>query len=485
MPFTFDNSYARLPKQFYSAQAPTPVAAPALVKLNRTLAAEIGVDADVLDTSEGIEMLAGNRLAEGSTPIATAYAGHQFGGWNPQLGDGRAVLLGEVVGADGIRRDIQLKGSGPTMFSRNGDGRATLGAVLREYLVSEAMAALGLPTTRALAAVTTGEQILRDGHEPGAVLTRVAQSHIRVGTFQFHYSRKDTDALRLLADHVIARHYPEATDTGNPVRAMLEGVVARQAELVARWMHFGFIHGVMNTDNCAISGETIDYGPCAFIDVFHPETVFSSIDRQGRYAWNNQPNIAHWNLSQFAQTLIPLLSDDEDAATKIAQEVLNLFPEIFAKAFYAGFARKLGILGDSMEVRKLITDLFSVMTDGEVDFTLFFRHLTSSVTSSEYATVRMMFKDSTAFDAWLMRLEDLAGADTEARVAAMRQANPIYIPRNHRIEEVIAAANNGDLGPFERLHEVLSTPFDKRPEGTEYENAPRPNEVVQATFCGT
>ncbi len=485
MPFTFDNSYARLPKQFYSAQAPTPVTAPALVKLNRKLATEIGADADVLDTSEGIEMLAGNRIAEGSTPIATAYAGHQFGGWNPQLGDGRAVLLGEVVGADGIRRDIQLKGSGPTMFSRNGDGRATLGAVLREYLVSEAMAALGLPTTRALAAVTTGEQILRDGYEPGAILTRVAQSHIRVGTFQFHYSRKDTDALRLLADHVIVRHYPEAGDTDNPVRAMLEGVVARQAELVARWMHFGFIHGVMNTDNCAISGETIDYGPCAFIDVFHPETVFSSIDRQGRYAWNNQPNIAHWNLSQFAQTLIPLLSDDEDAATKIAQEVLNLFPEVFAKEFYAGFARKLGVLEDSMEVRKLITDLFSVMTDGEVDFTLFFRHLTSSVTGGEYATVRMMFKDSTSFDAWLTRLEDLAGADIGTRVAAMRQANPVYIPRNHRIEEVIAAANNGDLRPFERLHEVLSTPFDERPDSAEYENAPRPNEVVQATFCGT
>ena len=485
MPFTFDNSYARLPKRFYSAQAPTPVVAPALVKLNRTLAVEIGVDADILNTPEGIEMLAGNRIADGSTPIATAYAGHQFGGWNPQLGDGRAVLLGEVVGADGIRRDIQLKGSGPTMFSRNGDGRATLGAVLREYLVSEAMAALGLPTTRALAAVTTGEQILRDGYEPGAVLARVAQSHIRVGTFQFHYSRKDTDALRLLADHVIARHYPDAADTDNPVRAMLTGVVTRQAELVARWMHFGFIHGVMNTDNCAISGETIDYGPCAFMDVFHPETVFSSIDRQGRYTWNNQPNIAHWNLSQFAQTLIPLLSDGEDEATEIAQEVLNLFPEVFAKAFYAGFARKLGILDDSMEVRKLITDLFSVMADGEVDFTLFFRHLTSAVASGEYALVRMMFEDSAAFDQWLTRLENLAGADIQARVATMRQANPVYIPRNHRVEEVITAANNGDLGPFEHLHKVLSTPFEEQPDSAEYENAPRPEEIVQATFCGT
>lgn len=473
MPFTFDNSYARLPKRFYSNQLPTPVTSPAIVKLNKPLATQIGVNVAVLSAA----MLAGNVIPDGAEPIATAYAGHQFGGWNPQLGDGRAVLLGEVVGPDGVRRDIQLKGSGQTMFSRSGDGRATLGAVLREYLVSEAMAALGLPTTRALAVVTTGEQILRDGYEPSAVLTRVAQSHIRVGTFQFHFARQDTEALQLLADHVIERHYPEAANADNPVRSMLDSVVVRQAELVARWMLLGFIHGVMNTDNSAISGDTIDYGPCAFMDVFHPETVFSSIDRQGRYAWNNQPEMAHWNMAQLAQALGPVLGDNAEAE---AQEALALFAPAFSKAFYRGFAAKIGMDGDTAELRELVSELMTAMAQEGVDFTLFFRHLTSGVKTGDFGDVLAMFANSEQINAWLKRW-DASNADAEL----MQKVNPVFIPRNHRVEEVIAAANKGDLEPFERLHSVLSHPYTEQPENAEYENAPKPEEIVQATFCGT
>ena len=473
MSFNFDNSFARLPKRFYSNQLPARVSAPAIIKINNALATEIGVGEEILTA----DILAGNEIPDGAEPIAMAYAGHQFGGWNPQLGDGRAILLGEVVGPDGVRRDIQLKGSGQTMFSRNGDGRATLGAVLREYLVSEAMAALGLPTTRALAAVTTGEQIMREGYEPGAVLTRVAQSHIRVGTFQFYYARQDTEALQLLTEHVIARHYPEAAKSDNPARAILEAIVVRQAELVARWMLLGFIHGVMNTDNSAVSGETIDYGPCAFMDVFHPETVFSSIDRQGRYAWQNQPEIAHWNMAQLAQALIPVLG--ENAETE-AQEALELFAPKFSGTFYKGFAAKIGMHGDTAKNRALVTDLMGVMAQGGVDFTLFFRRLTSGVGSGNFSDVRSMFSNTEIIDSWIEKW-DHAGAE----LTAMQNANPIFIPRNHRVEEAIVAANTGDLEPFNRLHDVLSKPYVEQPQNTEYENAPKPDEVVHATFCGT
>ena len=473
MEINFDNSFARLPNRFYSNQLPTRVAAPSIVKLNRDLANEIGVNADILTAN----ILAGNEIPDGAEPIATAYAGHQFGGWNPQLGDGRAILLGEVVGPDGIRRDVQLKGSGQTMFSRSGDGRATLGAVLREYLVSEAMAALGLPTTRALAATTTGEQILREGYEPGAVLTRVAQSHIRVGTFQFYYARQDTEALQLLTDHVIARHFPEALSADNPPRAMLEAIVLGQAELVARWMLLGFIHGVMNTDNSAVSGETIDYGPCAFMDVFHPETVFSSIDRQGRYAWNNQPEMAHWNMTQLAQALTPVLGENAEAE---AQEALSLFAPKFSETFYEGFAAKIGMIGDTAENRMLATNLMGAMAQGEVDFTLFFRRLTLGVVSGDFSDVRAMFTDNKMIDLWLEQW-DYSVVD----VSLMQKSNPIYIPRNHRVEEAIVAANSGDLEPFNRLHNVLSNPYEEQPENAAYENAPKPEEVVQATFCGT
>ena len=326
--FAFDNTYARLPERFYVRLNPTPVAGPRLVRVNRELARMLGLDADALASPEGVEILAGNRVAEGSEPLAQAYAGHQFGHFVPQLGDGRAILLGEVMGRDGVRYDIQLKGSGPTPFSRGGDGRAALGPVLREYIVSEAMAALGVPTTRALAAVTTGEHVLREAPLPGAVLTRVAASHLRVGTFEYFAARRDIEATRMLADFAIARHYPEAADAKQPYRALLDGVIARQAQLIAQWMLLGFIHGVMNTDNTSISGETIDYGPCAFMEAYDPATVFSSIDRHGRYAYGNQPRAALWNLARLAEALLPVLVQEagsEEAALASAEEALGSF----------------------------------------------------------------------------------------------------------------------------------------------------------------
>src|SRR5450631_3369888 len=327
--FPFQNTYVALPDNFFARVAPTPVDSPRLVKLNRPLAVHLGLDPDRLGSPEGTEILAGKRIPDGADPIAMAYAGHQFGHFVPQLGDGRAILLGEVIDRDGVRRDIQLKGSGPTPFSRRGDGRAALGPVLREYIVSEAMAALGIPTTRSLAAVITGERVLRETALPGAVLTRVAASHIRVGTFQYFAARGDTEGVRRLADHAIDRHYPQLASTGRPYHALLEGVIARQAQLIARWLLVGFIHGVMNTDNSSISGETIDYGPCAFMDAYDPAAVFSSIDEQGRYAYANQPRIALWNLTRLAECLLPLFSDDKDSAIEQAQTILGEFAEKF------------------------------------------------------------------------------------------------------------------------------------------------------------
>src|SRR5450755_926765 len=331
--FPFQNTYAALPDNFFARVAPTPVDSPRLIKLNRPLAVHLGLDPDRLGSPEGTEILAGKRIPDGADPIAMAYAGHQFGHFVPQLGDGRAILLGEVIDADGVRRDIQLKGSGPTPFSRRGDGRAALGPVLREYIVSEAMAAFGIPTTRSLAAVVTGENVMRETPLPGAVLTRIASSHIRVGTFQYFAARGDTEGVRRLADHVIARHFPQAANADRPYHALLEGVIARQAELVARWLLVGFIHGVMTTDNSSISGETIDYGPCAFMDHYDPATVFSSIDEQGRYAYANQPRIALWNLTRLAECLLPLLSDDQDQAVEQAQTILADFPETFSAVY--------------------------------------------------------------------------------------------------------------------------------------------------------
>lgn len=487
----FDNSYARLPERFYARLAPTPVAAPRLVKLNRALAVQLGLDPEVLASPDGVAMLAGNKVAPGSEPIALAYAGHQFGNFVPQLGDGRAVLLGEVVDRDGVRRDIQLKGSGPTPFSRSGDGRAAVGPVLREYIVSEAMMALGIPTTRSLAAVTTGEPIWRDGEIPGAVLTRVASSHIRVGTFQFFAARGDTEALRLLADHVIARHYPEARESAEPYRTLFEAVIGRQAALVAKWLLVGFIHGVMNTDNCSIAGETIDYGPCAFMDAYNPETVFSSIDQQGRYAYAHQPSIAHWNLARFGETLLPLLDEDSDKALAIANEVLGTYRDRYVAALVGGLRRKLGLFTEEEGDSALAQDLLNAMTDGQADFTLTFRRLGDAAADpARDAGVRDLFKNKPeSFDAWVVRWRERLAREPQdgaGRRAAMHVVNPLYIPRNHRVELALAAAaEREDYAPFEELLAVLSKPYEERPGFEAYAEPAPPDQGTYRTFCGT
>ena len=488
--FPFDNSYVRLPERFFAHIAPTPVAAPRLIRLNRPLASHLGLDPDWLASPEGVDVLAGKSVPDTAQPIATAYAGHQFGNFVPQLGDGRAILLGEVIDRDGVRRDIQLKGSGPTPFSRRGDGRAALGPVLREYVVSEAMAALGIPTTRALAAVVTGEKVIRERILPGAVLTRVASSHIRVGTFQFFAARGDTEGVRLLADHVIARHYPAAAETPRPYRALLDAVIRAQAELVAQWLLVGFIHGVMNTDNTSIAGETIDFGPCAFMDAYNPAMVFSSIDQYGRYAYANQPRIAHWNLAQLAQSLLPILSDNEDAAVAEAQDALGQFPPQFEAAFNGGLRRKIGLFTDQEDDLALLRDLLKLMSDHQADFTLTFRRLSDAAAGPEgEEKLRVSFAGSEAFDAWLSRWRgrlEQEPHDGATRRTAMRRVNPAFIPRNHRIEAVIrSAVDEDDFAPFEELLTVLSKPYEDQPEYARYAEGPEEHERVLQTFCGT
>jgi uncharacterized protein YdiU (UPF0061 family) len=488
--FPFQNTYAALPDGFFARVAPTPVAAPRLIKLNRPLAVRLGLDPDRLASPEGAEILAGKRLPDGADPIAMAYAGHQFGHFVPQLGDGRAILLGEVIDVDGVRRDIQLKGSGPTPFSRRGDGRAALGPVLREYIVSEAMAALGIPTTRSLAAVITGESVIRETALPGAVLTRVASSHIRVGTFQYFAARGDTDGVRRLADHVIARHYPEVANAERPYQALLEGVIERQAELVARWLLVGFIHGVMNTDNTSISGETIDYGPCAFMDHYDPAAVFSSIDEQGRYAYANQPRIALWNLTRLAECLLPLFSDDKDKAIEQAQSILAEFPGKFAAAYQSGLRQKIGLFTERDGDEALVQDLLDAMAKTRADFTLTFRRLSDAADdATRDQDVRALFADPTAYDEWAMRWRQRTSAEPQTpaeRAAMMRATNPAVIPRNHRIEAVIqAAVVSDDYAPFEELLTVLSKPYEDQPAFSAYAEPPEPHQRVLQTFCGT
>lgn len=485
--FRFDNTYAALPERFYARLDPTPVAAPRLVRVNTALAERLGLDADALARPESVRALAGNVVPDGATPIAAAYAGHQFGHFVPQLGDGRAILLGEVVAPDGARFDIQLKGSGPTPFSRGGDGRAAVGPVLREYIVSEAMAALGVPTTRALAAVTTGEAVRRETMLPGAVLTRVASSHIRVGTFQYFAARSDAEAVRLLADHAIARHYPDAATAEQPYRALLDAVVARQASLVAHWLLIGFIHGVMNTDNCSVSGETIDYGPCAFMDAYDPAKVFSSIDQHGRYAYGNQPRIAVWNLARLAETLLPLLADDEDKAVEVAQDVLAAFSPRFEAAYFGGLRRKIGLVTEQDGDVTLVNDLLKLMAENAADFTLTFRRLCDA--AADDGAVRALFADPAAFDSWAARWRWRLGEEAAEPAAirdAMRAVNPAYIPRNHLVEAALnAAIERDDFGPFEQLLEVLSRPFEERAGFELYAMPPKPEERVSQTFCGT
>lgn len=476
----FQNTYAQLPKRLFVRLEPTPVKAPRLLHLNVTLADELGLDPVALAGPDGVQFLAGNLVPAGAEPVAQAYAGHQFGHFNPQLGDGRAVLLGELLGRDGRPYDLQLKGSGPTPWSRGGDGRAAIGPVLREYLISEAMHAFGIPTTRALAAVATGEEIFRDEPLPGAVLARVASSHLRVGTFQYFAAREDVDALRVLMDYALARHYPGATGA----LGLLQAVVARQADLVAQWMLVGFIHGVMNTDNCAISGETIDYGPCAFMDSYNPNTVFSSIDHAGRYRYGHQPRIVQWNLARLAEALLPLIAEDRNEAVDIARAVLAEFGERFNAAWVGGLGRKLGLGEQRDGDEALVHDLLAVMAEAEADFTLTFRSMADAAFGDD-AQLRALLP---GLEQWLQRwrarlaAENLPQAERRVMMAA---ANPAVIPRNHLVEEALAAAaERGDLAPFEALLAVVRRPFEAPLDPRYTEPAPA-GQGDYRTFCGT
>ncbi len=486
----FSNSYARLPAHFFARLAPTPTPKPHLIKFNESLASELGVNAQGLEPNELAAVFAGNVTPAGAEPIAMAYAGHQFGHFVPQLGDGRAILLGEVLDRNGERRDVQLKGAGRTPFSRRGDGRAALGPVLREYLVSEAMHALGIPTTRALAAVSTGEPVYRDRPLPGAVLTRVASSHIRVGTFQYFAARGDLEAVERLSDYIIDRHFPEARGAERPRLALIEAVVERQAQLIARWMHVGFIHGVMNTDNTALSGETIDFGPCAFMDSYDPATVLSAIDEFGRYAYANQPAIAQWNLARFAETLLPLVHPDPERAVELANEAISTFNSRYQEHWLAGMREKLGISGNEDSDLDLVRDLLQAMHENAADFTLTFRRLCAAAADETAdAKARGLFANPSAYDSWAMRWRSrlaIDGREPNERAKAMRDVNPAFIPRNHRVEQALdAAIDDGDFSPFADLLTILSRPYEDQPAFAEYANPPQTGERVFQTFCGT
>lgn len=492
--FNFDNSYARLPERFFQAVYPEPVGAPVLIKFNAALAKKLGLDLDPSDTGRLAQIFSGNILPPGAEPLAMAYAGHQFGNFVPQLGDGRAILLGEVVDQEGVRRDIQLKGAGPTPFSRRGDGRAVLGPVLREYIISEGFAALGIPATRALAAVLTGEPVHREQVLPGAVFTRVAASHVRVGTFQFFAARQDNEALRTLADYVIERHYSELLGEEEVYLALLDAVAKRQAQLIARWLGVGFIHGVMNTDNMTISGESIDFGPCAFLDEYEPMKVFSSIDQNGRYAYRNQPGIGQWNIARLAECLLPLLDTDEEKAVEKANGVLKRFGEYFQADWIAVFRQKIGLSSEMEGDAELVQDLLTAMQEGRADFTLTFRRLTDLASASQGqaqldAEARFLegFVPWEKAENWLPRWRERLAHEGTGHDAAslMRGVNPAIIPRNHRIEESIRAAMDGDLKPFERLLEALAEPYADKAEFDEYRQAPLDEQKVKMTFCGT
>ena len=486
----FSNSYARLPEHFFARLSPTPVLKPRLIIFNESLASELGLDTRGLEPDELAAVFAGNVTPPGAEPIAMAYAGHQFGNFVPKLGDGRAILLGEVLDRTGERRDVQLKGAGRTPFSRRGDGRAALGPVLREYLVSEAMHALGIPTTRALAAVLTGEPVFRDRQLPGAVLTRVASSHIRVGTFQYFAARGEMEAVERLSAYVIDRHFPDARDAERPRLALLQAVVERQALLIARWMHVGFIHGVMNTDNTALSGETIDFGPCAFIDSYDPATAFSAIDEFGRYAYGNQPTIAKWNLARFAETLLPLLDPNPERAVELANEAISPFTSRFQEHWLAGMRDKLGLSSDEEGDLELAHAFLRAMHENAADFTLTFRRLCDAAADEKAdANVRVLFANPAAYDSWVARWRSrlvVEKFEPNACAQAMRTVNPAFIPRNHRVEQALGAAiEYGDFSPFAELLTVLSRPYEDQAIFADYANPPHADERVFRTFCGT
>lgn len=490
-----DNSFVRELEGLFEPWAGNVLENPRTLVVNESLAAELGIDPDFLWSAEGAALLSGSNAPEGSRPVAMAYAGHQFGGYSPRLGDGRALLLGEILDPAGRRWDLHLKGSGRTPFARGGDGKAAVGPMMREYVISEAMHALGIPTTRALAVVATGETIVRDTVLPGAVLARVAASHIRVGTFQYAASLREPDLLRRLADHAIARHHPAATEADNPHLALFESVVERQARLIARWMLVGFIHGVMNTDNMTISGETIDYGPCAFMDVYDPATVFSSIDEGGRYAYGNQPTVGQWNLARLAETLLPLIDEVPEQAVEKAMTVLRRYPEMHDAAWTSGMRTKIGLpatVADPDEERHLLGDLLTLLHANRVDYTTFFRRLGDSQVPRTDATasfaLRSMFADAASFEGWLARWKKALadnGVDPIAAVERMRLVNPVYVPRNHRVEDALAAATAGDVSPAVALVDCLRRPFTPNDECRGLESPAPEGSGTYRTFCGT
>lgn len=494
----FDNRFVHLGEPFFTKVLPAPVAGPTLIKFNHVLARELRITVDDAGDAELASVFSGNALPAGAEPLAMAYAGHQFGHFVPQLGDGRAIWLGEVHPENGAFFDLQLKGCGRTAYSRGGDGRAALGPVLREYLVSEAMARLGVPTTRALAAVATGESVARERPLPGGVITRVAASFVRVGTFEYFAARDDVEVVKKLADYVIARNYPKLVSAGQPAQQpyieFLAAVIARQARLIAQWMQFGFIHGVMNTDNMSIAGETIDYGPCAFMDGYAHERKFSSIDQFGRYAYNSQPGIGLWNLLRLAETLLPLLAESTAAAVAIAEKYLETYKDQYEAAWLAGMRAKCGLSAGAAtaeEDRVLINDLLNVMNDSEADFTLTFDHLSrlDALPSARDADARKLFVAPAQFDGWLAKWRERLKRETEkdaARQAAMQAVNPVYIPRNHQIEAAIRAAEDrGDFSVFHELHTVLQNPYVEQAGKERYRRPPEPDEIVSRTFCGT
>ena len=502
MKISFDNSYARLPEDFYSKTNPTPVKKPELIIFNTKLAEELGLTDIDSEGLNALDVFAGNEIAEGSEPIAMAYAGHQFGGFSPRLGDGRAIQLGEIISPEGVRYDFQLKGSGPTPWSRGGDGRSALGPVIREYLVSEAMAKLGVPTTRALAAVTLGEEVARNTLVPGGIITRIATGFVRVGTFQYLSSQNNQEAIKQLADYEIERHYPEAKNSDNQYVAFFEGVVERQAKLIAKWMSLGFIHGVMNTDNMSVVGETIDYGPCAFMDNFAHDRVYSSIDHQSRYAYSNQPKIGQWNLIRLAETLLPLFvgnqnrdnenlneeaTDEEaQAIVKIAEDILSGYSDLYHQYWLENMRKKLGFSESLESDADLVNELLDLMERNDADFTLTFFYLSQK---DGLTQARALFKSSELFDQWVVSWEKRSAKETlsvDEHSAVMQSANPAYIPRNHQIEAAIRAAeDNNDFSVFHALHQVLENPFELQQGKESYMLPPEPEQVVHKTFCGT
>lgn len=495
----FSNAYASLPAHFYARVLPTAVKNPQLIRFNKALAAELGITAEGVSAEELAQIFSGNQLPDGAEPLAMAYSGHQFGHLNPQLGDGRAILLGDVLDQQQIRRDIQLKGAGPTPFSRSGDGRSPLGPALREYILCEAMHALGIPSTRALAVVSSGEKVVRERLEPGAVFTRVAASHIRVGTFQYFALRRDQEALKTLADHVLARHFPDIDSTADDrYLQMFRAVCQRQAELIARWMLAGFIHGVMNTDNMTISGETIDYGPCAFMDAYHSETVYSSIDRNGRYAFQNQPAIGQWNLARLAETLLSLFPDEEQTAIEQATAVLHQYADWHQQAWERGMAAKLGFSAVAEGDRERAEALLALLEKGRLDYTLFFRCLCECTAPQADRGRLLSLLDlpecrrtnalEQELNGWLDQWQHALNSreqDSAAAAQRMRAVNPAIIPRNHRVAAAIHAAEQGDYAPFNQLLDALAEPYAEHPAFTDYQLPPKPEQQVLKTFCGT